>query len=117
MSAGSPTAQQEATHDLRVCALDDIRPGEPLKVELAGLAPLAVYLVEGEVYVTDDTCTHGKASLGEEGELNGFLITCTWHDGVYDIRTGEPKQMPCTESLRIYPAIVRDGCVYIQTPR
>jgi nitrite reductase/ring-hydroxylating ferredoxin subunit len=100
----------------RLCHLDDLTEGQPLRAEIAGYAPFAVYLVGGQCYVTDDTCTHGKASLADEGELDGFTIVCTWHDGAFDIRTGAVKAIPCTEPIRTYPAIVQDGGVHIIMP-
>lgn len=98
---------------LRLCAMDAVPDDAPLKVELPGHAPFAVYHIEGDFYVTDDTCTHGAASLSEDGELNGFQIECTWHFGVFDVRTGEVVARPCTEPLKTYPVTVRDGAVYI----
>lgn len=101
---------------VRLCALDDIEEDEPLQVELDddSLPTLAVYRVEdGEIYVTDDKCTHGNASLSEEGFLEGHIIECTWHDGKFDIRTGEPVALPCDTPLKVYPVTVKDGDVYI----
>ena len=97
---------------VKLCDTDEVSEDEPLQIEIDGREPLAVYLVEGNFYVTDDTCTHGKASLADEGELDGFIIECTWHDGAFDIRTGEPTAMPCTRPIRTYPCEVQDDAVY-----
>ncbi len=99
---------------LRLCAIDAVPADAPLQVEIPGHPPFAVYHVEGNYYVTDDTCTHGAASLSEDGELNGFHIECTWHFGVFDVRTGEVVASPCTEPLKTYPVTVKDGAVYIR---
>jgi nitrite reductase/ring-hydroxylating ferredoxin subunit len=101
----------------RLCALGDLTEGQPHRVEIAGHDPVAVYKVGAEVFVTDDTCSHGKASLGDEGELDGFTIICTWHDGAFDIRTGEVRALPCAQPIRAYPVILRDGLVHIALPR
>ena len=99
--------------ETRLCAVGEVDPDQPLQVVLEGRDPVAVYSVEGEIYVTDDYCTHGKASLSDEGELDGFTILCSWHDGSFDIRTGEIKSRPCTEPLKVYPVTIRDGAVFI----
>jgi nitrite reductase/ring-hydroxylating ferredoxin subunit len=69
--------------------------------------PLAVYEVSGACFVTSDLCTHAQASLSE-GYLEGFLIECPLHQGLFDVRTGEAKGPPCTEPLRTY-AVRREG--------
>ena len=55
-----------------LCSVDNVEPGAALKVE-AGDLMLAVYLVDGEFFVTDDNCTHGPGSLSE-GYLDGHII-------------------------------------------
>ena len=69
--------------------------------------PLAVYEVSGACFVTLDRCTHARARLSE-GYLEGFLIECPLHQGLFDIRTGEAKGPPCTEPLRTFE-VRREG--------
>ncbi len=95
------------------CAVADIEDGEILKAEIDGLGVLAIYRVGSLYFASDDICTHGKASLADDGYLDGFTVTCSWHDGAFDIRTGEPCALPCNKALRTYPVVVRDGQVYI----
>jgi nitrite reductase/ring-hydroxylating ferredoxin subunit len=98
---------------MRVCAVADVESGAILGVEIAGLPRLAVYRVGDEFYCTQDLCTHGAASLSDEGDLNDHIIECTWHDGKFDIRTGQPCALPCTEALRTFPVTVEGGEVFI----
>ena len=75
--------------------------------------PLAVFhLEDGEFYVTDDTCTHGDASLAD-GEIDGCEVECPFHAGAFDIKTGEPCGAPCTIPLKTYQSIVREDKVYL----
>ena len=55
-----------------LCSADEVAPGNPLKVEADGLF-LAVFNVDGEFYVTDDTCTHGPGSLSE-GDIEDEVV-------------------------------------------
>jgi p-cumate 2,3-dioxygenase ferredoxin component len=98
---------------VRVCGTDEIGEGEMIQAIVKGKAPFAVYHVEGEFFVTDDTCTHGKASLADEGDLNGHCITCTWHDGQFDIRTGACMAAPCTQPIKAYPVKIEEAAVWI----
>lgn len=99
--------------EIRLCAVADVDEDQPLQVTIDGHDPFAVYNVEGAIYVSDDFCTHGKASLSDEGDLDGFTILCTWHDGAFDIRTGDVVSRPCTEALKVYPVTIRDDEVFI----
>lgn len=104
-----PQFEYEST---RICAVSDIPEEDGLKVEFPDRPPVAVWLVEDQVFVTDDTCTHGQASLTEGGMLDGFIIECGLHLGAFDIRDGRVESAPCTKPLTIYAASVVDGDVY-----
>lgn len=101
----------DAGKQLDLCATDDVPEGEAIQVEIEDLI-LAVYHVEGNFYVTDDTCTHGPGSLSE-GYLDGCVIECDFHNGAFDIRTGEVVAPPCMIPIKTYPVTVRDGRVLI----
>jgi nitrite reductase/ring-hydroxylating ferredoxin subunit len=74
---------------------------------------LAVFNVDGAVYVTDDACTHGPGSLSE-GFLDADCIECNFHQGVFNVRTGEVVQPPCVVPVKTYTTVVEDGVVYIE---
>jgi nitrite reductase/ring-hydroxylating ferredoxin subunit len=103
--------------EVRVCGTGELEPGSHMQVQVPEVGALAVYHVAGRFYVTADSCTHMQASLGEEGALDGHVIQCTWHNGRFDIRTGEVLALPCPAPLRTYPVNVRDGSVYIEIDR
>jgi nitrite reductase/ring-hydroxylating ferredoxin subunit len=97
---------------IELCRVEDVGPGESRKVEAAGLT-LAVFNVDGQFYVTDDACTHGPGSLSE-GFVEGDLVECNFHQGVFNIRTGEVVQPPCMVPVRTYRTVVEDGRVFIE---
>ena len=94
-----------------LCKTEDVPFGEARKVETAGLA-LAVYNVNGTFYVTDDACTHRPGSLSE-GVLEGDVIECNFHQGRFNVRTGEVVLPPCMIPVKAYHAVVKDGVVHI----
>ncbi len=95
-----------------LCSVDEVNSGTPIKIEAGGLT-LAVYLVDGEFFVTDDSCTHGPGSLSE-GYLDGHVIECDFHNGAFDIRTGEVVAPPCMVPLKTYKAFTENGRVIIE---
>jgi nitrite reductase/ring-hydroxylating ferredoxin subunit len=101
-----------ATKRIDLCSTDEVAPGAALKVETDGLT-LAVFNVDGEFFVTDDLCTHGPGSLSE-GYLEDDVIECNFHNGQFNVRTGEVVSPPCMVPIKTYLALVVDGKVTIE---
>lgn len=97
---------------IAVCKTSGVEEGAVTKVETGDLA-LAVYKVEGEFFVTDDACTHGPGSLSE-GYLDGHIIECDFHNGAFDIRTGEVAAPPCMVPVKTYKVVVEGDDVMIE---
>jgi nitrite reductase/ring-hydroxylating ferredoxin subunit len=96
-----------------VCRLADVGPGEMTRVEVEGYPALAVYNVGGEIYVSDDRCTHVEAAL-TEGWLEGDVIECPFHGGRFHVPTGRPLCKPVKKPLTTYEVRVADGQVLIR---
>ena len=101
-----------ASHRLvALCPASDVEPDTPVRALLDNLA-YAVFSLNGQFYVTQDQCTHGPGSLAE-GFVMDTEIECPFHQGRFDIRTGQPTAAPCTEALRIWTVHVVDGQICI----
>jgi nitrite reductase/ring-hydroxylating ferredoxin subunit len=96
---------------IELCDVSDVNIGGALKVETKGLA-LAVFNLDGEIYVTDDACTHGPGSLSD-GYICGDTVECDFHNGAFNIKTGEVVAPPCMIPLKTYRVIVEDGKVFV----
>src|SRR5947199_9902797 len=96
-----------------LCAAADVAPGNAVKVESGDLV-LAVFNVEGEYFVTDDLCTHWPGSLWE-GYIEGDVVECNFHNGQFNIKTGEVVSPPCMVAIKTYKATVENGRVLIDT--
>jgi nitrite reductase/ring-hydroxylating ferredoxin subunit len=97
---------------IELCRTEDVAAGSALRVE-SGELVLAVFNLEGEFCVIDDQCTHGPGSLSE-GYIDGDVIECNFHNGQFNIRTGEVVAPPCMVPIKIYPVVVEDGKVFIE---
>ena len=91
---------------------DDLPVDDVKGIAVAG-RDIAVYTVDGEVYATDNLCTHGRARLCD-GFLDGHLIECPLHQGQFDVRDGQPACAPVTEALRSYPVRIEGRRVLVQ---
>lgn len=96
-----------------LCAAGEVDEGQIRRGELPNGHAVAIYNVEGEFYVTDDICSHGEASLSEDGMLEGHQVECTWHFGRFDVRSGEPCAMPCEKAIRTWPVKIENGRVWV----
>ena len=66
---------------------------------------IAVYNVDGEIYATDNMCTHAFAML-TDGFLDGDIIECPLHGGCFKVKTGEGQGAPISEDIKTYPVRV-----------
>lgn len=96
-----------------LCAVSDLSQGSISSALLPDGRRLALYHVDGNVYATDDRCTHGDASLSDEGSLDGCIVECGLHLGAFDVRTGKAVAAPCTKPIQTYPVEIRDGKVWL----
>ena len=100
-----------ATPDLQdlahvvVCTVGELPRGTMRAIRLPGLPPLAAYNVDGDVYVTADTCTHAQAFLSD-GDLEEDRVVCPAHWAEFDVRTGEALCFPATNPVAVFPALV-----------
>lgn len=106
-------AQEPDRQRYRACSAADLEDCGILRIEPPGRRPVAVYRLGGEFYATDDTCTHGNASLAEGDVDEEGVVECPFHAGTFDVRTGEALSLPCVLPLKTYPVIVEDGAVYV----
>jgi biphenyl 2,3-dioxygenase ferredoxin subunit len=97
---------------LELCHVTAVEEGQALKVETSGLT-LAVFNVLGEYFVTDDLCTHGPGSLSESYILDD-VVECNFHNGAFNIKTGEVISAPSTENLKTYPVKIINHHVCIE---
>jgi nitrite reductase/ring-hydroxylating ferredoxin subunit len=97
---------------IELCSTADVEAGTALRVENGDLI-VAVFNLAGEFYVIDDQCTHGPGSLSE-GYIDGDVIECNFHNGQFNIKTGEVVSPPCMIPVKAYPVVVEDGKVFIE---
>ncbi len=53
----------------------------------AGTREILLAKVDGKIYAIDNACGHSGYPL-HEGTLDGYVVTCAWHDARFDVRSG-----------------------------
>ena len=100
---------------IALCRTTEVDVGQAIRVE-KGAVTVAVFNLDGEFFVIDDQCTHGPGSLSE-GFIEGDLVECNFHNGAFNIRTGEVAAAPCMVPVKSYRTVVdAHGFVSIEVP-
>ena len=97
---------------IELVAVDAIPKDDVIGIDAGGKS-FALYMVDGEVYVTDNICTHGNARLCD-GFLEGHEIECPLHQGKFDIRNGKAMCSPLTEDVKTYPVKIEGARVFVE---
>lgn len=93
-------------------AVDELPNDDVLGLEIEG-RDIALHCVHGEIYATDNMCTHGQARLCD-GFLEGHEIECPLHQGKFDVRDGRALCDPVSEPLRTYSVKIEGTRVYVR---
>jgi len=108
-----PGQEREVWMD--VCPLDDLAPGETKTVFLDGKM-VGLFNVNGELYAINNRCSHARGPLSEgEVDATECSVTCPWHYGKFDLKTGQPMDGVVNKPVASYQVEVRDGVVWVGT--
>ena len=91
----------------RVAGVDDIKPGELKRVEVAGRALCLAHLEGGRFCALADVCSHEEVELSD-GWLDGDEIECPMHGSRFHAATGAVRGLPATKPVQAY-AVEVDG--------
>jgi nitrite reductase/ring-hydroxylating ferredoxin subunit len=77
---------------------------------------VAVFRLGEELFALHDECTHGAARLSEGFVVDG-CVECPLHQGLFDLRTGEPRSAPAEHPVQTYRVRTVAGRVEIRVAR
>jgi nitrite reductase (NADH) small subunit len=97
---------------VKVAKTAEIEPGGARLVEVNG-KQIALFNVEGQFFAIDNTCSHKGGPLAE-GEVSGHVVTCPWHQGRFDLRTGEVVGPPPQRAVTPYGVRVTGTDIEVQ---
>lgn len=97
---------------VRIASASQI-PNDGMMPVRVGQRDIALYKVDGELYATDNICTHANAYL-TDGWLEEGIVECPLHGGRFDVKTGFGLCPPITCNLRSHQVRVSSNDVYIK---
>ena len=97
---------------IEITQLDALPRDRGVRVTI-GENRIAMFRVGDDVYAIGDRCSHAEASLAE-GEVWDLTVECPRHGSEFDLNTGEPRALPATVPVPVYPVSIEDGVVYLE---
>jgi 3-phenylpropionate/trans-cinnamate dioxygenase ferredoxin subunit len=99
---------------VKIATIHDIPVDEMRAFEHAG-RKIAIYNVGGQLYATDDICSHAYSEL-HEGYLDtdDCTIECPLHGSRFDIRSGAVLSLPAYEPIAVYPVRVEGEDIFAE---
>jgi len=92
----------------RLCGRGDLDAGQARRF-VVGAHQIALVRIEDDYFAIGDICSHEDFSLSEGEVLTEECeIECWKHGSMFDLRTGEPRSLPATKPVPVYP-VVLDG--------
>jgi 3-phenylpropionate/trans-cinnamate dioxygenase ferredoxin subunit len=98
---------------IRICKVEDIKPGKALRVKIGEEAIALVHTKDGRFRALADKCSHGEISLSE-GFVDNETIECWAHGAKFSLDTGAPLSLPAYEPVATYEVIVENDEVFIE---
>lgn len=96
----------------QVCKVSDVPQGTALGVEVGDEPVAIIHAEDGNFYAIRDVCSHAEIALSE-GEIEGCTVECWLHGSRFDLKTGEPLELPATQPVPVYPVRVENDDVYV----
>lgn len=111
MTAAPGVEQPHTTNSwVHVAEMKDLARRKRKQVAVAG-CPIALFLVDDEVFAVDDICIHQERSLSKGTLLNGQVI-CPGHQWKFDPRTGEAEdQDGCLATYAVQ--VTEEGAILV----
>ncbi len=88
------------------------RLGVVARIPETPVGPVALYRVDGELYVCGDVCPHAGATLSQ-GELEAGIVTCPAHGSQFDVRSGTRTRGPADDDIARYRLDIDAGQVFL----
>jgi 3-phenylpropionate/trans-cinnamate dioxygenase ferredoxin subunit len=97
-----------------ICPLDELPPGAMRMIAWEDLE-IGVFNCAGELLAIEDRCSHDDGNL-VEGELDeeDCTIECPRHGSKFELRTGQPVNLPAYVPVDTFPVSVLNGVIKIE---
>lgn len=99
---------------VRLCPVDEV-PEKTIRRFSVNGTEILLARWENQFYALSEKCTHRGGPLSE-GSLEDGVITCPWHFGQFDLKTGNVIGPPPFQPAQKFEVRVENGTVFVSTP-
>ena len=97
-----------------ICPVSELPPGGMRLVEWEDLE-IAVFNCGGDVLAIEDRCSHDNGHLVEgDWDEETCSVECPRHGSRFDLRTGNPLNLPAYVPIDTFPVVVADGVIRVE---
>jgi len=84
-----------------------------MKGVTVGTQEIALYNLKGDIYATDNLCSHAFAYL-TDGWLDGEEVECPLHAGRFEIKTGKGLGPPIPCDIKSFPVRIQGEQIQVK---
>lgn len=100
---------------IKVCKTSGIYNCKGKRFQLDDENEIAVFKVDGKIYVVDNICPHNHTSQIYDGYIENLFVTCPVHGFRFHLETGEqPTKMGC--KLRTFEMKIEEDFIFVKKP-
>ncbi len=98
----------------RLCLVDEVPSGTARRFDVDGHR-IALVRVGEEFHAVADRCSHADFSLSD-GTVwaSEREIECPKHGSAFSLTTGQPKSLPATTPVRVYPVSIDGDSIVVE---
>ena len=93
----------------KVCTVSELRENQGKRF-LINDVDIAVFKVNGEIFVLSNTCPHQHTTIIYDGIVEDGCVVCPAHGWMFNLKTG--KQPTGAKGLNSYPVKIIDDEVF-----
>jgi len=94
----------------KICKVSELKESRGKRF-LINDVDVAVFKVNGEVYVLNNTCPHQHTTVIYDGFIEEGCVVCPAHGWMFDLKTG--KQPTGAKGLESYPVKIINDEVFV----
>ncbi len=98
---------------VKIGKVSDLKKGESKVINVNGKV-LALFNVDGKIFVIENACLHKGGPLGE-GQLDGSIVTCPLHGWKYDVTSGRCTFPATNLEVKSYEVHIKGEGIFIDT--
>jgi 3-phenylpropionate/trans-cinnamate dioxygenase ferredoxin component len=97
-----------------ICPVDELPSGDKRLVELEDFE-IGVFNCNGTLYAIEDRCSHDDGELVYgEFDPDECVVECPRHGSRFDLKTGNPVNLPAYIPIDTFPVTVADGVIRVE---